>query len=77
MLLDKSHIQYLHDNSGKPTAVLIPINDWKNIEAQVLSDDIPQWQKKLLDERLKLARKHPKQLLDFDTAMLELENETD
>ena len=77
MLLDKTHIQYLHDISGKPTAVLIPISDWKVIEEQVLSDDVPKWQKKLLDERMKFVWKHPEQLLDFDTAMRELENEID
>jgi len=77
MLLDISHIQYLHDSKGKPTAVQIPINDWRAIEQQVLAGDIPEWQKKLLDQRLNMAHKHPEQLLDFDTAMLELENETD
>ncbi len=39
MLLDKTHIQYLHDNSGNATAVLIPIKEWKAIEEQFLSNE--------------------------------------
>jgi Putative addiction module component len=78
MLIEDSHIQYLHDSKGKPTAVQIPIKDWKNIEKKVLNApdvEIPQWHKKLLDKRIKRAKEHPESMLDFDIVMKQLENE--
>ncbi len=78
MLIEDSHIQYLHDSKGKQTAVQIPIKDWENIEkrmANVPDFDVPEWHKKLLDKRIKRAKDHPKSMLDFDVVMRQLENE--
>lgn len=40
-------------------------------------NDLSEWHKKLLDERMILARSNSEQLLDFDITIQELENEID
>ena len=37
--------------------------------------EVHQWQKDILDERLSDYKNNPEQVLDFDTAMDEIENE--
>lgn len=48
--------QYIQDNKGQTTAVLIPIKDWKRIKSKYPEIDeeaeLPQWQKDMIDERL-------------------------
>jgi hypothetical protein len=50
-------LQIIQGGNGKPTGVFIPINDWENIKKnypniEKINNDIPQWQKDILDERL-------------------------
>jgi len=76
MAIDISHIQYLHDGNGNTTAVQIPIKDWEYIESQLTkSDEIPNWHKPLLDERIKRAKEEPSSMRNFDEVMREIENE--
>ena len=51
--------QVIQDFNGLPTGVFIPIQDWENIKKQYpnieqldFNNDIPQWQKDILDIRL-------------------------
>lgn len=49
--------QILQDNNGIPTGVFIPIEEWENIKKnypniEKVNNDIPQWQKDILDVRL-------------------------
>lgn len=53
------NLQYISENNGNITAVIIPIKDWqsltkkhKDLEKENITEDIPQWNKVLLDERL-------------------------
>jgi len=50
--------QIIKDNNGIPTGVFIPIEDWENMKQKYPNldkenDDIPQWQKDILDIRIK------------------------
>jgi hypothetical protein len=50
-------LQILQGENGKPTGVFIPINEWKNIKKnypniEKINNEIPQWQKDILDVRL-------------------------
>ena len=57
--------QYTFDNMGNPVGVFIPIEEWNSIAAE-LHLDIPDWQKRLLDPRLKEYNNAPDQTLDWD-----------
>ncbi len=76
------NIQYLSDNLGNKTAVLIPINEWeiitekhKNLEQEVNSNIVPDWHKEIINSRLESYKKKPKNVTDFDTFCDELEKE--
>jgi len=70
-------LQYITDDNGRRTAVQVPIEEWKAIQKQLAEKNpaVPQWQKDLLDQRLKEAKENPESLLDFDAAMDELLND--
>jgi hypothetical protein len=60
-------VRFLSDNEGTTTDVVIPIEDWQEITNKYpdltnLFNDIPDWQKKLLDERLEFIKNHPDSL---------------
>lgn len=49
--------QIIQDHNGLPTGVFIPIEDWENIKKnfpniEKVDQDLPQWQKDILDARL-------------------------
>jgi hypothetical protein len=72
-------LQYLSDENGHIVAVQVPIKDWETmrskypeIEAQVL--DLPDWQKELIDSRLKEIAENPGRVLPIDSLLAELDN---
>ena len=72
-------LQYISDNKGQTTGVFIPIEEWNNlknkykgIEEEEL--EIPSWQVSELDNRVEEYRKNPGQILDFNQAMEDIEN---
>jgi hypothetical protein len=74
------NLQYISDGEGETTGVFIPIKEWnkltkkyKGIEKEV--DDIPQWHKDLVRERLVGYHKNPDSALDFDDSMNDIEKE--
>jgi len=57
-------LQYIADGSGRPMAVIIPIDEWNGIrdkhpDVEKFEGDLPQWQKDLIDERLKKVSDNP------------------
>ena len=77
------NLQYISDNNGIPTGVFIPIRDWEIIKKKyadiekeiVYSGDIPQWHKEIINERLAEYKANPKNIIDFDKACDDIENE--
>ncbi len=74
------NLQYISDGEGETTGVFIPIKEWnklrkkyKGIEQEV--DDIPQWHKDLVRERLAKYEKNPGSVLDFDDTLDEIEKQ--
>ena len=74
------NLQYISDSNGVPTGVFIPMNDWNklkekynDIEAEL--NDIPQWHKAELDQRLADYKNNPDQALDFNEAMDDIDKE--
>ena len=71
------NLQYIHDNHGNATGVFIPIEEWQLLkkkydglqQEELKSLDIPEWHKKVLDERLEDYHKNPDNSVDFEVTM--------
>lgn len=72
-------VQFLSDQSGKTTGVFIPIEQWNKLkdkfsEIEDMELDIPDWQKEKLEKRLNDYISNPKQVLDSDSTLEEINN---
>jgi hypothetical protein len=66
--------QYTYDANGNPIGVFIPIHDWNRIsESYPGIEDIPEWEKKLIDQRLDFIKQHPEQLIPIEDFLAELD----
>jgi hypothetical protein len=67
-------IQYITDDNGQTTGVFIPIQEWNSIKSryQDIDQNIPDWHKEIIDQRMKDYKQNPDQALDFDLAMDEI-----
>lgn len=74
-------LQYLQNDKGETTAVLIPIEDWQRIKSKhpdITTDEnmeLPQWQKDLIDSRVAAIAKNTERLKDIDELLMELDND--
>ena len=69
-------LQYLQDNNGNTTAVVIPIEEWNRFTEKYNDlDDLPQWQKNIIDQRLDSVKNHPEQLEPLEDLMKELDTD--
>ena len=64
-------LQILQDGKGNETGVFIPMEDWEIIKSQYpdilsIDNEIPVWQKELLDERLKSVNENPDCIFPVD-----------
>ncbi len=71
-------LQIIQDGQGKNSGVFIPIEDWTLIkinypDIDTLDSNIPNWQKKLLDTRLKAITKNPMSIKPIDELFNELD----
>ena len=74
-------LQVLQDNSGKPTGVFVPMEDWTLIknnypDIENLDTDIPQWEKELIDSRLAAIAQNPDRLKPIGGLIDELRKKT-
>jgi hypothetical protein len=68
--------QYTYDSNGNPIGVFIPINDWNRITEKYSDiEDIPEWEKNLIDQRLDFIKKHPDQLIPITDFLVELDKD--
>ncbi|MFV0483927.1 MAG: addiction module protein [Bacteroidales bacterium] len=71
-------LQYISDSKGKTTGVFIPISEWNDLKArykEIRRIDIPSWQVEEVDKRLEDYKNEPEQLMDFDSAMDDIEKD--
>jgi len=74
------NLQYVFDKNGETTGVIIPIIEWDALKEKYAElnqedqkfNDIPEWHKKIIDERLLHSEKNPNDLLDFDMVCKEI-----
>ncbi|PJJ79879.1 hypothetical protein [Mucilaginibacter auburnensis] len=74
------NLQYISDNNGETTGVYIPIQEWnelkskfKGIEQEEIN--VPDWHIKIVRDRYEKYLENPKQGLDFDEAMRDIDKE--
>lgn len=70
-------LQVLHDNFGNQTGVYVPMEDWTLIknnypDIETLDQELPQWEKDLIDSRLEAIAKNPERLQPIDSLLEEL-----
>lgn len=71
-------LQYISDSKGRTTGVFIPISEWNDLKArrkETKRRDIPSWQVEEVDKRLEDYKNEPEQLMDFDSAMDDIEKD--
>ncbi|MEP7111338.1 MAG: addiction module protein [Ferruginibacter sp.] len=72
------NLQYLQDNKGNTTAVVVPIEEWnKFTEKYTDLEELPEWQKKMIDERLESFRQNPNDLVSMEEIDKILDEEED
>jgi len=72
------NLQYISDNKGKTTGVFIPISEWNELKNKYKGIEkvaIPEWQIEEVRNRLDHYKNNPKQALDFDNAMDDIEKD--
>ncbi len=74
------NLQYISDSKGQITCVFIPINEWNNLKNKYKlieqeEVDIPYWHKDLVRQRLEDYSRNPDSVMDFDSAMDDIEKE--
>jgi tetrahydromethanopterin S-methyltransferase subunit G len=70
------NLQYISDSDGKTTGVFIPIAEWNALKEQyddIEEANIPDWQIKEVQKRMDDYQKNPDQVIDFDTALDDVE----
>jgi len=70
------NLQYISDSEGKTTGVFIPIAEWNALKEQykdIEEVNIPDWQIKEVQKRMDDYQKNPDQVIDFDTALDDVE----
>lgn len=75
-----SSINYVSDFNGVPIAVQIPIEEWSRIknkypEIDDLNNELPGWQRTLIDRRLAMIKEDPTSLRPIEGLLDELDKE--
>jgi hypothetical protein len=71
-------VNYVSDSLGETIAVQISIGDWEKIKNKYpdvddIDGDIPQWQKDMIDKRLKAIKDNPDSIEDIEGLFKELD----
>lgn len=68
--------QFTYDNKGNAIGVFLSIEDWNKIKDRIPStDELPQWQKDILDHRMSLIKQNPQKVQPLDDFLAEMEKE--
>ncbi len=71
-------LQYIQDFNGATTAVIVPIEEWNKITEKYSDvEDLPQWQKNIIDRRLELYKKHPERIMPVEQFFEQMDKDED
>jgi|GEM_PF-872410 len=71
-------IKYIKDQKGTTTDVVLSLKDWENLKnsfpniKEITEEDIPNWHKEILDQRLYSIQKYPENIVKWDTVQEEI-----
>ncbi len=70
-------LQVLIDDLGNQTGVYVPMEDWTLIknnypDIETLEQELPQWEKDLINQRLEAIAKNPERLQPIENLFEEL-----
>ncbi len=70
-------LQVLQDNLGNEMGVYLPMEDWTLIKTnypdiETVGQDLPQWEKDLIDKRINTIQVNPERLKPIDELFEEL-----
>ena len=71
-------LHFVSDNKGNTIAVQIPIEEWQQLKNKYginTEGELPQWQQKLIDERLQAIEENPNRLRPLEELLAELDKE--
>jgi hypothetical protein len=75
-------LQFIHDNKGNTTGVFIPIDDWQllkekysdlQIEEVENNNELNNWQKEIIDERVKDYYNNSNDVVDFNQTLNDIQ----
>ncbi len=74
------NLQYISDSTGQTTGVFIPIEEWNDLKSKYKGLEqsemgIPAWHMDVVNERIEDYKNNPKQAIDFDNAIDDIERE--
>jgi hypothetical protein len=68
--------QFTYDNKGNAVGVFLPIEDWNNLKKNLPEvDELPQWQKDILDQRMMLIQQDQGNAIPLEDFFAEMEKE--
>lgn len=71
-------LQYIQDFDGATTAVIVPIEEWNKITEQCIGlEELPQWQKDIVDQRLDIYNKYPERVMPVEQFFEQIEKDGD
>ncbi|MFT6963532.1 MAG: hypothetical protein ACJAWV_003269 [Flammeovirgaceae bacterium] len=68
-------IQYISDQDGKTTGVIVPIDEWNELISELENSPIPTWQWEKIMESKKLMDKNSQLGTEIGLAISEVEKE--
>ena len=71
-------LQYIQDLNGATTAVIVPIVEWNKITEKYSDlEELPAWQKNIIDQRLELYEKHPERIIPVEQFFEQMDKDDD
>ena len=71
-------LQYIQDLNGAITAVIVPIEEWNKITEKYSDlEELPAWQKNIIDQRLELYEKHPERIIPVEQFFEQMDKDDD
>ena len=71
-------LQYIQDFNGATTAVIVPIEEWNKITEKYSDvEDLQQWQKNIIDQRLELYKKNPERVVPVEQFFEQMDKDED
>lgn len=68
--------QFTYDSKGNAVGVFLPIEDWNRLKKNLpATDELPQWQKDILDHRMMLIQQNPASVMPLEDFIAEMEKE--